>query len=524
MATNGTIGTLNGQWKTTYTVTWSLLSQNIENNTSTIRLTSTLYTGNSTTIRTTDSGFVTDGTTMYSGAYTKSGTGNIFSKTKDITVKHNSDGSFPGRKVNFSAWDYGAFSGGKSGSGTITGIPTIPRANKVSCSSPYIGDTATITIGKKSSSFTSTVTYTIGGLTGTIAEKTTDAVLQLDTEALKGQIYALIPNSKSTSGTITCTTYDGNTQIGNPTTASFNLYAKEEDCSPNVSGVVIDTNEDTIALTDNNLIIVKNASKPKVTINATSKYSSTISNYSISLNDGQISNEQEHTFDTINSNTITVSATDSRGYSKSYTIDLSERIVDYVKLHFNTIELQRTEGTSNEVILNGNGVWYNGQFKENVINTLNCKFYYKESSSSSQWIDGGTITPTIENNIFRFSNISLGNIYNYDKEYQIKIVATDLLMIVGNENKDIHTVEKGQEVVAIGEDTVWINGVLNINDVNVLDLIYPIGSLYLSVNSTNPSTLFGGTWEQIKDRFLLATGDTYAPNTTLTVYMWKRIS
>lgn len=38
---------------------------------------------------------------------------------------------------------------------------------------------------------------------------------------------------------------------------------------------------------------------------------------------------------------------------------------------------------------------------------------------------------------------------------------------------------------------------------------YPVGSIYMSVNSTNPSTLFGGTWEQLKDRFLLGSGDTY---------------
>lgn len=44
--------------------------------------------------------------------------------------------------------------------------------------------------------------------------------------------------------------------------------------------------------------------------------------------------------------------------------------------------------------------------------------------------------------------------------------------------------------------------------------VYPIGSIYLSVNNTNPSTYFGGTWVQIKDTFLLAAGDTYAGGST----------
>ena len=39
--------------------------------------------------------------------------------------------------------------------------------------------------------------------------------------------------------------------------------------------------------------------------------------------------------------------------------------------------------------------------------------------------------------------------------------------------------------------------------------VYPIGSLYMSVNKTSPANLFGGTWEQITDTFLLAAGDTY---------------
>ena len=76
----------------------------------------------------------------------------------------------------------------------------------------------------------------------------------------------------------------------------------------------------------------------------------------------------------------------------------------------------------------------------------------------------------------------------------------------------------------------------------LLDKTYPVGSIYMSVNSTSPADLFGGTWEQIKDTFLLAAGDTYSAGSTggetegwltideipnkvpsyLAVYMWKR--
>ena len=48
----------------------------------------------------------------------------------------------------------------------------------------------------------------------------------------------------------------------------------------------------------------------------------------------------------------------------------------------------------------------------------------------------------------------------------------------------------------------------------LLGAVYPVGSLYMSVNGTDPGTLFGGTWERLKDRFLLAAGGKYAAGTT----------
>ncbi len=48
----------------------------------------------------------------------------------------------------------------------------------------------------------------------------------------------------------------------------------------------------------------------------------------------------------------------------------------------------------------------------------------------------------------------------------------------------------------------------------VCNLVYPVGSIYISVNNTNPSSLFGGTWAQLSDRFLLGAGPTYSNGST----------
>lgn len=48
----------------------------------------------------------------------------------------------------------------------------------------------------------------------------------------------------------------------------------------------------------------------------------------------------------------------------------------------------------------------------------------------------------------------------------------------------------------------------------LLDLIYPVGSIYISLNSTNPSTIFGGKWEQIQGRFLLGVSSSHPVNQT----------
>lgn len=49
---------------------------------------------------------------------------------------------------------------------------------------------------------------------------------------------------------------------------------------------------------------------------------------------------------------------------------------------------------------------------------------------------------------------------------------------------------------------------------SLVDIVYPVGSIYMSVNSVSPATLFGGTWQAISGRFLLAAGGNYSLGST----------
>ena len=49
---------------------------------------------------------------------------------------------------------------------------------------------------------------------------------------------------------------------------------------------------------------------------------------------------------------------------------------------------------------------------------------------------------------------------------------------------------------------------------DLVDLIYPIGAIYISASSADPGLLFGGAWTQIEDKFLLCAGSTYVAGTS----------
>ena len=53
-----------------------------------------------------------------------------------------------------------------------------------------------------------------------------------------------------------------------------------------------------------------------------------------------------------------------------------------------------------------------------------------------------------------------------------------------------------------------------LNQKTALLEVYPVGAVYISADPTSPASLFGGTWTQLKDQFLLGAGDVYAAGQT----------
>ena len=70
--------------------------------------------------------------------------------------------------------------------------------------------------------------------------------------------------------------------------------------------------------------------------------------------------------------------------------------------------------------------------------------------------------------------------------------------------------EEADATVSVNADTLQGYGITEL-----LSKVYPVGSIYMSLNQLSPATLFGfGTWELIKDRFILGAGDIYGLGST----------
>lgn len=96
-------------------------------------------------------------------------------------------------------------------------------------------------------------------------------------------------------------------------------------------------------------------------------------------------------------------------------------------------------------------------------------------------------------------------IKNWIEQQGYKTTDTNTTYTLEQSSSDGHIISlKSSE----GENqTITIPSGASMND--IVNLIYPVGAIYLSTSEVSPGTLFGGTWERLKDRMLIGAGDAY---------------
>ena len=514
MAKSGSI-TTNESHGRSVKLSWSLSSQSVENNQSTLSWSITGAGSASGWVMTGGFKAVINGTTVYSTSTDTriqlyNGT-SVASGTTKIT--HNADGT-KSFSLSIEAGVY-TYAVSVTASGTHT-LDTIPRASTVSATNTNLNSASTITITRASSSFTHTLTYSFGSTTGTIVSKTTSTSVSW-TPALT--LANQIPNAVSGTCTITCDTYNGSTKIGSKTcTLTLTVPASVKPTMTSVTATRVDGDVPAAWA-----IYVQNKSKATVTINgAAGAYGSTISSYSIS-GGGYSSTASSFTTGLLAASgtiTFTAKVTDSRGrVSDAKTVSIS--VVAYSAPSFSSYISQRATRAG---VINDDGTYIRGLISFSYAtcsskNTITCATYYKKSSATS-WTNANKSFSS--GTAFTFGGGAISTESSYDVKYTITDAFTTITIIdmvsTASVLMDFKAGGKGIEIGKVSEKDKTLeiadSWELEVHGKKLIDYIYPIGSIYLSVNSTSPATLFGGSWTQLKDRFLLGAGSTYSSGAT----------
>lgn len=417
---------ISSTWNTTntyikYRLVVDLLSQDINANTSTINVQLQAWRTNTgyTTYGTGTSSVNVEGSQHNQGiSSSQTITYNSYTVLYNAnhTISHNADGTkspniggyFIINSIVNGGWNYFSFA-----------LPTIPRASTVSATDANIEATTSINIGRYSTSFTHTLEYAFGSLTGTIAT----GVETSYGWTVPSSFYAQIPNALSGTCTVTCKTYNGATLIGTSQT-TFAANVNQTTNKPDVSATIVDSNSTTVALTGDSSKFVKYISNAQFSITATAKNSSTITSRSIVCG-GLSSTSASGTLTGVESGTFVVSATDSRSIPNSATYN--KALVEYVNLSINT-NLYRTQPTNNQIGITYSGNYFNGSFGAQA-NTLTVKYRYREAGTST-WSSYTTITPTISGSTYSGSQ-NLSQTFDYTRSYEFEVVAIDKVYTSG---------------------------------------------------------------------------------------------
>lgn len=424
MATSGTI---QEAIRTGYRlqIAWSVGSQSVANNTSTVTAKVQLVsTGSSYTIvsSASKSGSLTINGTKYTFSFTASLSGNqtktLFTKT--VTVAHNANGSKTcsfsatcGINVTLSGTYYGNVTA--SGSGVFNTIARASTISSVTSSVSVNGTNAvTVNITRAASSFTHTVVFSFGS-----HSKTTTGVGTSTSYAIPQSWLNAIPNATSGTAKVTVTTYSGSTKIGSAVSKNFTITVPSN-VVPTISAVSL--SEAVSGIAAQFAGYVQNKSKIAVKVTAAGVYSSTIKSYKTTIQGANFTAASFTSGFLTKSGTsdVTVTVTDSRGRTASMTKSIT--VIAYTAPKITSFQGYRclADGTEN----------YEGKYLNAAVdytiapvsnkNTATYTIEYKLKTAST-WtaLTSGTVYA------LKQSIISASGFMSLDSSYDIRLTVKD---------------------------------------------------------------------------------------------------
>ena len=406
------------------------------------------------------------------------------------------------------------------------------QTNIDSISDTVLGEAVSVKFTPPVDTFVYELEFAVGSWrmsTGIIAPNTTAQYTHNEVIPL-GAAYQ-IPTA---IGTMTATLYsymsaNDLTQIGDADSVDFKVVVPENETKPAVDMVLSVKND---LASPFNEMYIQNLTKVGANIFAYGQYGATIDSAQLVL--GNAVYEHPFVTDLLTSTgnvTVTAKATDSRGY-----VGKAEQSI-YV-IPYGKPAIVPADGETNIVCcrcdsdgyITDSGTWLKIKAKRSYSPVMSngtqnnfCEIRYRCNGGSWHTILAEDATedevevniPNVVSSTTTAYTIEVGVIDDIGNE-------ASAIIIVPSDKVEFHLREGGEgaafgeyaedaRVLAVAEDwELRVKGTMTIGGKSLLDIFYPVGSVYISVNSTNPATFLGGTWERIS-------------SADFADYIWKRV-
>lgn len=401
-----------------------------------------------------------------------------------------------------------------------------------SISDTALGEAVTVKFTPPSASFAYEIEFSTGDwrmTTGIFSPNTTAQYTHTEVIPL-GAAYQ-IPTA---IGTMTATLYsylsaDDLTQIGEPDSVDFKVVVPEDETKP-VVDMVLSVISDLAS--PFNEMYIQNLTKVDADIFAYGQYGASIEAQQLVL--GGAVYEDPFVTDiltTTGETAVTAKATDSRGYvgkmeQKVYVIPYGKPALVPADGETNIV-CCRCDALGN---ITDSGTYLKIKAKRSYSPVMSngkqynfCTIRYRCDGGAWHTILAGNasgdevdvVIPNVVTSTTSAYTIEVGVVDDIGKE-------ASAIIIVPSDSVEFHLREGGNgaafgeyaedaNVLAVAESwELRVKGTMTIGGKSLLDMFYPVGSIYMSVNSTNPATFFGGNWERIS-------------STAFADYIWKRV-